>query len=163
VPEQYKRNPNISCVICKKPVYRRPSALVESSGKAYCGQKCYGISCRKEIPCLVCGNLILGGLNKKTCSRACSNKHREGIKYKIGRPRDNAFNQRSIKLALFRERGAVCERCGYNDQKILQVHHKDRNRSNNDKCNLEIVCPNCHYAEHHSEKSWSQNNIGRVG
>ena len=28
------------------------------------------------------------------------------------------------------------------------MHHKDRNRSNNDPCNLEILCPTCHDLEH---------------
>jgi len=88
VPELYKRNPNTKCAICSKEIYRRPVEI--KRGKVFCSVICAGIRCRKEKPCLVCGKLILAGLNKGTCSRACSNKYRTGVKYKIGRPRDKA-------------------------------------------------------------------------
>ncbi|MFA6524571.1 MAG: HNH endonuclease signature motif containing protein [Candidatus Paceibacterota bacterium] len=128
-------------------------------GNVFCNMNCYGLSCRKEVPCAVCGKLILAGLNKKTCSRKCSNKNRTGIKYNIGRPNDKANTFRVLKLKLIKERGKNCERCNYNRYEILQIHHKDRNRINNDKENLEIICPNCHYEEHLLEKSWLKNNV----
>ena len=148
------RKPNIHCVICKYPLYRRPSELEKSEGRAFCSMRCFGIFCRKEIPCIVCGKLMLAGLNKKTCSRSCANKHREGIKYKIGRPRDKVYDIRSIKIRLFTERGKKCERCAYGKYEVLQVHHKDRNKKNNNFDNLELICPNCHYEEHHLKNSW---------
>lgn len=157
MPEQYKRNPNTVCIVCNKAIYKRPSILASNSGKTFCSQNCYGKSCRKEVPCKVCGKLILGGLNKNTCSRACSNKYREGIKYKLGRPRDKAHQARALKFKLFREQGTSCKRCGYNKSEILQVHHKDHNKKNNAIENLELICPNCHYEEHYFEKSWVKN------
>lgn len=147
--ERYKRNPNIKCSICGTPAYRRPAELEKAGGKAYCSMRCYGLSCRKEKPCAVCGKPILSGLHKKTCSRSCSNKYREGIKYKIGRPRDKAETARVLKIRLIEERGKKCERCGYNKYEILHIHHKNRNRLDNRMANLEIICPNCHYEEHH--------------
>jgi 5-methylcytosine-specific restriction endonuclease McrA len=42
-----------------------------------------------------------------------------------------------------------CNRCGFAEYPlILGVHHKDRNRDNNQPKNLEILCPNCHSIEH---------------
>lgn len=42
------------------------------------------------------------------------------------------------------EKKCVC--CGYDEEpKILQVHHRDENHSNNDINNLVILCPNCHW------------------
>lgn len=152
--EQYQRNPNTKCIICNKPIYRRPVELQRSNGRVFCGMACYGISCRKENPCLVCGNPILASLNKKTCSRSCANKHRTGIQYKINRPRDKVVSERALKIRLIKERGRVCERCSYDKIEILQIHHKDRDRSDNSLRNLELICPNCHYAEHYLEKSW---------
>ena len=152
--ERYKRKPNIKCSICGKKIYRRPVELKRSNGKAYCGQMCYGISCRIEKPCVICGKLILSGLHRTTCSRKCSNVHREGIKYKMGRPKDKAEEVRSVKIRLFSVRGDKCERCDYNKSEILQVHHKDRNNKNNDLKNLELICPNCHFEDHYLEKSW---------
>lgn len=92
--------------------------------------------------------------NAKTCSRACANKNRIGIKYKIGRPRDKVVTERAQKIRLIAQRGTKCERCGYSKLEILHVHHKDRDRDNNDLSNLELICPNCHYEEHYLEKSW---------
>jgi predicted nucleic acid-binding Zn ribbon protein len=115
---------------------------------------CYGISCRKERPCIVCGKPILAGLNKKTCSRSCANIHRLGIKYKQNRPRDKVKSYQRLKIRLLQKRGKVCERCGYEIFEILQLHHKDRNRLNNGFENLELICPNCHFEEHFLEKSW---------
>jgi len=62
------------------------------------------------------------------------------------------------KMQLLELRGGVCERCGYSKREILHVHHKDRNRNNNDLKNLELICPNCHYEEHYLEKSWLKGN-----
>ena len=156
---EYKRNPNTKCIICAKDVYRRPSQLKRNMGNVFCSPNCYGISNRKEIPCVVCKKSILSGLNKKTCSRACSNKHRIGIKYNIGRPRDKVISQRALKVRLLEERGKKCQRCDYSKYEILQVHHRDRNRNHNELVNLELICPNCHYEEHFLEKSWLKNNI----
>lgn len=159
MPELYKRRPNVICSICQKSVYRRPSQLKETDGRAFCSTICYGIYCRKEKPCIVCGAPILSSLHRKTCSRSCANTHRAGIKYKIGSPKDKVKNSRALKIRLLEARGKNCERCGYDKSEILQVHHKDRNTDNNKLGNLELICPNCHCEEHYLEKSW-QNNGG---
>jgi 5-methylcytosine-specific restriction endonuclease McrA len=43
-------------------------------------------------------------------------------------------------------KGAKCNRCG--SKKYLLVHHKDRDRENNDDSNLEVLCKACHQKEH---------------
>jgi predicted nucleic acid-binding Zn ribbon protein len=150
--EPYTRNPNTRCLICSKPVYRRPAEIERS--RVFCSSECFGIACRKEALCIVCGASILARKNRKTCSRACSNTYRTGIRYKIGRPKDNVKDQRAAKLHVFASRGEKCERCGYNKKEVLNVHHKDRNRKNNDLNNLELLCPNCHAEEHYLKNSW---------
>jgi hypothetical protein len=158
VPEDCRRNSNTKCLICQKPIYRRPWQLKLNKNKAYCSSTCYGLSCRKEKPCIICGNLILAGANKKTCSRGCANKHRAGIRYKLSVPRkDNVRNYRSLKIRLMDARGKICEKCGYDKFEILQIHHKDSNRLNNELSNLELICPNCHFEKHFLEKSWFKN------
>jgi HNH endonuclease len=158
MPEDYKRHPNTNCSICQKPVYKRPWQLKFNKNKAYCSPACYGLSCRKEKPCIICGKLILAGENKKTCSRICANKHRAGIKYKLNEPRkDKVKFYRSLKIRLMNTRGKVCEKCGYDKSEILQIHHKDSNRLNNEISNLELICPNCHFEKHYLEKSWLKN------
>jgi hypothetical protein len=154
VVELYKRKPNIKCDICGKLVYRRPCQLQTGSGRAFCSMACYGVSCRKEKPCVICGKPILRSLNRKTCSRSCSNKNRAGIKYGGRAPKDKVKSQQALKIRLLRDRGGKCERCGYDKYEILQVHHKNRDRNDNSIENLELICPNCHYEEHLLEKSW---------
>lgn len=150
--QNYTRNPNTECLICKKPIYRRPVEI--KRGRVFCSKACNGKADRKEHPCVICKSQILASAHKKTCSRSCANKHRAGIKYKIGRPKDKAMHQRALKIRLLQQRDSSCERCRYNKREILHVHHKDRNRNNNDLENLELICPNCHYEEHYLEKSW---------
>lgn len=93
-------------------------------------------------------------MHKKTCSRACANIHRAGMTYRIGRPKDRVVSQRALKMRLLSMRGERCERCSYARVEILQVHHKNRNRKDNELKNLELICPNCHFEEHYLEKSW---------
>lgn len=152
--DHYTRNPNTTCLVCKKAIYRRPGEIKVNKGRVFCSMVCYGIYCRKETPCIVCGTPILAKFNKKTCSRSCANKHRAGIKYNLNRPKDKVKYQRGLKLRLLKERGNKCQRCGYDKYEILQVHHKDRDHTNNNLENLELICPNCHYEEHYLEKSW---------
>lgn len=153
----YNRHPNTSCITCSKPIYKRPWEISKNNGRVFCSMLCYGKSNRKEKPCLVCKTPILATLNKKTCSRACANIHRTGIKYLLNRPRDKVIDQRRLKLRLLKLRGQACEICGYDRIEILHVHHKDRNRQNNEMDNLKLICPNCHYEEHHLAKSWLNN------
>jgi len=151
---EYRRNPNTRCVVCNKPVYKRPVEIKRNRGRVFCNQTCYGLSCRKEKPCVICGTLILASANKKTCSRKCANKHRKGIKYKINRPRDKVKHYKSLKLRLLKKRGKKCERCGFSKYEILQVHHRNQNRKDNTLDNLELICPNCHAEEHYLKNSW---------
>lgn len=156
--KNYPRKPNTTCSRCSESIYRRPSEI--KVGPVFCTSKCFGAAIRKEIPCLVCKDPILARLNKKTCSRACANKHRTGVIYKTGRPKDKVRASRLIKLSLIAERGSVCERCNYSKTEILHIHHRDRNPENNNPSNLEVICPNCHYEEHYLEKSWFGDTLG---
>lgn len=141
------RKPNTLCDRCKTSIYRRPCEI--RAGRVFCSQKCYGISNRKEAPCIVCGKPILAQFHKKTCSRSCANINRAGTNYHRGSPRDKVKSQRALKARLLQKRGPVCERCGFTEQRILQVHHKNRIRADNRLENLELICPNCHCMEHY--------------
>lgn len=100
--------------------------------------------------CVACGKavrrspsqVVKGGI--VACSRQCA----------------GAARRRSMKPPASNVRGwmarrgmvTACTRCGYNaHRKILVVHHRDRNPSNNVLANLEVLCPNCHALEHFGE------------
>ncbi len=152
--EKYTRNPNTECLVCRKAIYKRPAQIKANNGNVFCSSQCYGKTCRKEKPCVVCRKLILASLHRKTCSRRCSNINRGGISYHVNRPKDKVKSQQALKIRLLQERGIVCERCKYSKYEILQVHHKNRDRNNNNLNNLELVCPNCHAEEHYLKQSW---------
>ncbi len=149
-----RRNPNCKCKICNKAVYRRPFQV--EGGNVYCSRQCTGLDQRNNKACPICSNTYVGA--KKTCSRACANKARKGIKYTKEGKFNMAYRGRATKEKLATLRGGKCERCSENNYAILQVHHKEeRHKGGTDKlANLELLCPNCH-ALHHFGKSLFQN------
>jgi len=54
----------------------------------------------------------------------------------------------NIKKHLVKTRGSACELCGLdawrNQPILLELHHIDGDRTNNQESNLELLCPNCH-------------------
>ena len=148
------RNLNCKCFICKKEIYRRPSQIQTS--KIYCSNKCSGIDQRKTKICPICSAEYTGV--KKSCSRACSNKGRTGIKYD-GKNLNNKYVKGSLlKEQLANLNGGVCNECGNENYNILHVHHKiERCNGGTDKLNnLFLLCPNCHYTHHHGYGKWKK-------
>ncbi|MBP9691052.1 HNH endonuclease [Candidatus Woesebacteria bacterium] len=80
--------------------------------------------------------------------------NRKGVKYSQNAPHDKVRAYKILKTRLLKNRGTHCERCDYDTFEILQIHHKDRDRTNNSLENLELICPNCHALEHYYEESW---------
>lgn len=62
-------------------------------------------------------------------------------------------SQAKYRVTAFKIKPKICEDCGYDAvPEILQVHHMDRNRTNNDISNLKVLCPNCHQIEHYKNR-----------
>ncbi|WP_056683909.1 HNH endonuclease [Cytobacillus solani] len=130
-----------------------------------------------ERNCLQCGttfftfpSYIRRGKGK-FCSISCGTTYRnltdnpawrDEVKKKISENHapvpwlfDYRFNNyKGIDVKHYRKKalryyGDSCNRCGINEN--LQVHHKDRNRSNNELDNLEVLCYDCHSEEHKNE------------
>lgn len=60
-----------------------------------------------------------------------------------------------LKRKMRRRAGKECERCGVDQSshreehgQRLHVHHKDRDKQNNEPDNLEVLCKSCHEEEH---------------
>ncbi|NBQ69019.1 MAG: HNH endonuclease [Nitrosomonadaceae bacterium] len=168
MPENYQRKPNCVCLVCTKPVYRRPKVLLKTNGKVYCGQTCYGKACRKEVPCKVCGKPICATKHAQTCSRSCANKNRTGIKYDRGgaRPKKDKIKMgRELKERLLLDRGRKCERCQYDNVNVLQGHHivEKANGGTDDIENLLLLCPNCHYTIHLGDSRINNGEVAEPG
>ena len=118
-----------------------------ASKAKYCSRKCFHKAMNRkgtvEYTCQHCDKKFLDAPShkRKFCSKACVNKSNKSVwKGKFSTVR---------KIMLTRNMISKCERCGYSEHpEILGVHHKDRNRHNNDLSNLEVLCPICHSLEH---------------
>lgn len=113
--------PNTECSYCKKLFYKNPSKMCSSkSGLYFC--------CRKHKDA---AQRIDSGFNTMWPSH-----------YKSG----TSVKYRKFALEYY---GSYCQVCGYRKHPcILQVHHKDSNRTNNKIENLLVCCPNCHMEQH---------------
>lgn len=144
------RNPNTVCCVCETPIYVRPSRMMPTGN--YCSKRCFGSSQRSPVECPVCLRLFKPrGRGTKTCSRACSNRNRTGIKYKRGQPYNKQSNARALKKQLGELRGYSCELCAHSNWNILQVHHiiERRHGGSDELNNLLLLCPNCHTTIHY--------------
>ena len=151
--KKYTRTPNCKCSMCDKEIYRRP-CQIEKYNAVFCSQDCYGKSQQKLNKCTMCDNMILASKNAKTCSKACANKQKIGMRYspEWTRPKKDkvkALLQLRERLSL--ERGYKCAECNYNKLPILNIHHiVERSQGGSDELsNLEFLCPTCHAEEHY--------------
>jgi 5-methylcytosine-specific restriction endonuclease McrA len=140
------RNPNCTCKVCGKRVYRRPSQI--DAGNVYCSSACTGLDQRIEKICKICSKKYIGP--KKTCSRSCANTSRAGISYTKENKFNNAHKGTLLKEKVASKQGGICELCGMKNYAILQIHHKkERYKGGTDALdNLLLLCPNCHAAHH---------------
>lgn len=113
-----KKEVFVKCSYCGKTFSKRPSSLLNSkSGLYFC--------CREH----------------KDIAQRIEN----GVFEIWPEHYQNGNGKSSYRSIVFRNFEHKCCVCGYNEEiGILEVHHKDGNRENNDISNLCILCPNCH-------------------
>lgn len=112
---------------------------------------------RTKVKCAYCGKEFLR-LNSKLnnsksglyfCSRECKDTAqslKSGDNFKSLRPEHYGSLFGDYRKLAFKNYPHKCAVCGYDeDERILQVHHKDENREHNNLENLIILCPNCHW------------------
>ncbi len=113
-----------------------------------------------ELVCAYCGKKFKRGVSELNKSKSglyfCCREHKDlaqridsGENFISMRPDHYdklGSNSHEYRAKAFREFPHKCAVCGYDeDERILQVHHKDSNRQNNSSENLVILCPNCHW------------------
>ena len=130
-----------SCLRCGKEFYATPSMP-----KKYCSQKCGAMSRGITVilkTCPICGQQYEAKRtdpNSITCGVKCGNIYKTKPKSSI-----YVIPKSSMKQ---------CSVCGYNKYPaLLERHHIDRDRSNNDITNLSILCPTCHDEIHYESKT----------
>ena len=91
----------------------------------------------KKLICESCGAEMYRAPGARFCFECVSRKQKEYSK----KVNDRKYNVER-KLA----RG--CLFCGVKDRKILEVHHIDKDKTNNERRNLEVLCRSCHRKLH---------------
>lgn len=145
------------CKLCGKKFLIKRSHVLYGFG-IYCSAKCQHEAARtgKWLHCEGCGKDIYrtpkylnASMSKKYfCNKSCQtiwrNKEFSGMRHahwKHGRGSYRNIMKRA-------GRDVVCEFCGSKDERVIIVHHKDKNRTNNKLDNLAWLCRNCHYIVH---------------
>jgi hypothetical protein len=143
----------IKCCVCAVEVLR-PVARIKS--RTFCSPQCYADSVktfRPKVICGQCGESVARPPSKLKYSRSgiyfCCRKCKD-IAQQIGgipgiQPPHYAGGKYAYRKRALRTFGAACQDCGYAQlQLMLDVHHRDGDRSNNAIGNLEVLCVWCH-------------------
>ena len=149
--------PIVSCDLCGNSFYKKPSQI-KGGIHNYCSSLC-SHNARKSgaiINCYLCGKevykqhkAITKSKSKKNfCSRTCTLKW-HNFEFKEENHGNWRGGEASYKKILKRSDIKVqCLLCNSIDQRILCVHHIDKNRKNNSIKNLSWLCRNCHHLVH---------------
>ena len=143
---------NVVCTNCEKE-FDKALKDIKRTKTHFCSKDCYQeFHTRKvEIQCRNCEKLIfkkpsaLSRVANSFCSRSCAigynNKKRVGENHPL-------FKNADYRVKAFSYFSAECVLCKYNIKEVLEVHHKDYDRTNNAIENLVILCRNCHCEVH---------------
>lgn len=91
--------------------------------------------------CVICGNTFTykQTRGKLVCSDICYRKYMSKIRFGKGNPRfNNGWRQYRNKM----DDKTNCYVCGCGGK--LEIHHRDKNKRNNDLSNLMRICRRCH-------------------
>lgn len=148
------------CTVCGKEFRRKP-CLVKRGGGKFCSKPCHYTAIRlgKEVPCASCGKSVyktfrrleLAKSKKYFCNKSCQAIWRN--QEFSGRRHNNWKHGEASYRNIMKRAGivATCRLCNSTDQRVIIVHHKDKNRLNNELENLVWLCRNCHYIVHNYE------------
>lgn len=142
-----------SLATCGAPFYA-PKHI----SKKYCCTTCAQLASRKRVAihCDWCGKKFevpIGKLKRSKkglhfCSRSCKDlAQRIGGLNKLHPPHygTGTGEGTNYREQAFRIYGARCSSCGYSeDPRMLDVHHVDSDRTNNNLRNWQVLCVWCH-------------------
>lgn len=132
------------CLSCAKQFF----APLKANAK-YCSRECMGLHrrTRVKVSCFRCFEKFERQLNKvreiNYCSRKCKEEDQQiGGPLALPHYGDGVSEYRNRAL---RQYGKKCNSCNFDEEeRMLDVHHKDSNRANGNIDNLEVLCVWCH-------------------
>lgn len=107
---------------------------------------------QKWVNCIICNKLFHPGKNpnRKTCSDACFIIRMRQIQEGSQNSNWNGgFSQKHYQRIAKANKEWKCRIC--KTEENLQVHHIDKDQSNNNISNLEILCVSCHAKVHYDK------------
>jgi hypothetical protein len=144
---------SVKCCVCEIKIVRPVSRIKK---RIFCSSQCYATDVKTRRRVLVCGQcgkhttrppskLKQSKSGVYFCCRKCKDTaQRIGGIVDI-HPEHYADGKYAYRNRALRELGEACQDCGYAQQlKMLDVHHKDGDRLNNELKNLEVLCVWCH-------------------
>jgi len=157
----------INCLNCNAEIYIENKEIKRGNGK-FCSRQCSATYNAKQRPtlepnviCALCHQEFHISESKKKNSKSglyfCCRTHKD-VAQQIGGIKEimpshyNVASENTYRRIAFAVKQKICERCGYDKHVAgIIVHHRDRNRNNNDISNLEVLCCICHAIEHHTD------------
>lgn len=144
---------DVVCSVCNKGLRRNPSKI---QSKIFCSKHCKDSAAKRTTSCLNCSVEI--NHKSKYCSADCYQqfKNRRLIESWLNgtwNARTGKFGEElshTIRNYLLNKANYSCSKCTWNSinpktgNSPLTINHKDGNPLNNDRSNLEVLCPNCH-------------------
>lgn len=155
----------INCLNCGTETYVENKEIKRGFGK-FCSRKCSGenktknvVAPQPNVICALCHQMFYLNFSKQANSKSrlyfCCRAHKDAAQ-RIGGIKEimpphygtgSAIN--TYRRTIFAIKPKICERCGFDKHpSAIIVHHKDRNRNNDNINNLEVLCCNCHAIEH---------------
>ena len=149
-----------TCLECKQK-FNAPKVELNRGRAKFCSRSCsskyhnkkrWTNSRQPNVTCAYCNKQFYKKLSSQKKSKSglffCSKNHKDKAVLVINEIRPAHYDTSKFR---YRKKALehypnYCNRCKFD--KIFVVHHKDRNRKNNDLKNLEILCLNCHALEH---------------
>ena len=152
-----------NCKNCAKEFEIKPREISRGFGK-FCSRSCSSTYNRRNVEktgvivnCSYCNVSFYKTKFKISQSKSglffCSREHKD-LAQKMGgikeiQPNHYGSSLKDYRKIAFASQARICSRCGFSNPAAIIVHHKERNRDNNDESNLEILCCNCHAIEHY--------------
>ncbi len=159
------------CDICQTEYQAEPRYLKRGQGKT-CSKQCgiklsAALRTKNQAPnvvCALCGEGFYLSASKIRASKSglffCTRAHKDeaqkigGIEAIMPPHYGTGNGLYDYRKRAFNNLPNECAVCGWNEYPdVLEVNHKDVNRSNNDLSNLEILCPTHHQVFHYLDGS----------
>ncbi len=150
--------PIVTCKTCDRR-FSVKLFWIKNGGGKYCSLECKYSGTRKGRyeDCFTCGKKTYKQLKQLEhsksgnyfCSKSCQTQWRNRVF--IGPKHANwKHGRNSYRSVLDRHKiPRVCTLCAGDDERVLAVHHIDKDRLNNRVENLAWLCHNCHFLVHH--------------